>query len=173
LGTSDVFDYLVKPISRDVLLSTLDRLGLHGGTILIVDDEPDALQLFRRMLASSGHRYRVLLATDGSQALNILEGYRPDLILLDLVMPNMDGFQLLAKREQEPLLRDIPIVVISARDPAGQPIVSNALAITRGGGLSMQQLLASIRAMGEILSIAGQVGDPEPTTAPSAQPAYG
>jgi CheY-like chemotaxis protein len=172
-AASGVYDHLVKPISREALLGALDRLGLKGGTVLVVDDEPDVLQLFRRTLASSGHRYRVLLATDGRQALNILREYRPDLILLDLIMPNMDGFQLLEKRSQEPALRDVPIIVISARDPAGQPIVSSALAITRGGGLSVQQLLTSIKVMSGILSVTGQTGGLVPTRVPSAQPVYG
>jgi CheY-like chemotaxis protein len=124
---------------------------------LIVDDEPDALQLFGRMLALPGRGYRVLLARDGREAMGILEQYRPDAILLDLVMPNMDGFQLLEARKGDPALRDIPVVVISARDPAGQPIVSSALAVTRGGGLSVRQLLASIEAVGEILSTTGKL----------------
>jgi CheY-like chemotaxis protein len=148
-------------------------LGLRGGTILIVDDEPDALHLFRRMLASSGHRYRVLLATDGRQALDSLQEHCPDLMLLDLVMPNMSGFQLLERKSQEPALRDVPIIVTSARDPLGQPIMSSALAVTRAGGLSAQQLLASIKAMSGILSASGQVDDPMSTKTPSAQPAYG
>lgn len=140
---------LVKPISRDALLSALDQLGVESGTVLVVDDEPDALQLFGRMLASSERAYRVLLARDGQEALAILhdchaEGNDPDVVLLDLVMPNLDGFQLLAMREQDPAFVDIPIVVISARDPAGQPIVSSALAVMRGGGLSIPQVLTSI-----------------------------
>ena len=53
-------DYLIKPISRDDLLAALDRLEIEVKTILIVDDEPDVLRLFRRMLASAGRNYRVL-----------------------------------------------------------------------------------------------------------------
>jgi signal transduction histidine kinase/CheY-like chemotaxis protein len=158
-------DRLVKPVSREALLGALDRLGITEGTVLIVDDEPDALQLFGRMLASSGRGYRVLLARDGQEALNVLGECRPDVILLDLVMPNMDGFQLLERRGQDPALRDIPIIVVSARDPAGRPIVSNALAVMRAGGLSAHTLLACIRAIGETLSITDQPADPMPTAA--------
>lgn len=160
LGTSD---RLVKPVSREALLDALGRLGLEGETILIVDDEPDALQLFGRMLTSSEIGYRPLLARDGREALDILRDCRPDAILLDLIMPNMDGFGFLEMRNRDPALRDIPVIVVSARDPAGQPIVSNALAVTRGGGLSALQLLASIEAISRTLSPAGQVGDPVPT----------
>ncbi len=111
---------------------------------MIVDDEPDALQLFGRMLASLEHEYHVLLARDGQEALGILDQCRPDVILLDLVMPNLDGFQLLERKHADPALRDIPVVIVSARDPVGQPIVSSALAMTRRGGLSVQQLIAGI-----------------------------
>jgi len=132
---------------------------LQGKTILVVDDEPEALRLFRRMLASTGRGYRVLRAANGRQALAILRSERPDAILLDLVMPEMDGFQLLAAKNADPALRDIPVVAISARDPAGQPILSNALAVTRGGGLSTPQLLACIEALSRILSPAGRAAE--------------
>ena len=155
-----VSDYLVKPVPQQTLLDALQKLGLPGGTVLIVDDEPDALQLFRRMLGAAHQGYRVLLARDGQEALRVVHERRPDAILLDLVMPNMDGFQLLALREKDGALRDIPIIVVSAQDPAGQPVVSSTLAITHRGGLSARQLLTSIRAISQSLSAAGPVADP-------------
>jgi CheY-like chemotaxis protein len=157
--------YLVKPVSQEALLTELDRLGLAEGTILIVDDDPDALQLFRRMLSSARQDYRVLLARDGYEALGVLRQSRPDVILLDLIMPNMDGYQLIALREQDEALRDIPIIVVSAQDPTGQPVVSSALAVTHRDGLSARQLLTSIRALSQALSAAGQLGDPTPPAA--------
>jgi len=165
-GALGASDYLVKPISQDALLETLGRLHLRGRTALIVDDEPDAQRLFRRMLVASGRGYRVLRATEGRHALNILREQRPDVVLLDLVMPDMDGFQLLAAKSADPALRDIPVVIISARDPAGQPIVSNALAVTRRDGLSMPQLLRCIEAISEVLSIEGPTADRGPSEAP-------
>jgi signal transduction histidine kinase/CheY-like chemotaxis protein len=151
-----ISDYLVKPVSRDDLLAALDRLDLGGKTVLIVDDEPDALRLFRRMLASAERDYRVLRARDGREALDILREQRPDAMLIDLVMPNMDGFQLLEAKSQDPALRDIPAIVVSARDPAGQPIVSNALAVMCRGGLSAHRLLTCIKSLSETLSTIGQ-----------------
>lgn len=162
-GALGISDYLVKPISRNTLLAALDRLNLKGKTLLIVDDEPEALRLFRRMLVSSGRGYRMLKATDGREAMKILCEQGANAVLLDLVMPKMDGFRFLAEKSQYPALCDIPVVVISARDPTGQPIVSNAVAATQGGGLSMPQLLACIEAISGILSTAGQAGDPAAT----------
>jgi len=162
-GDLGIANYLVKPISRERLLGVLDQLDLDGKTVLIVDDEPDALQLFWRMLASAGRGYRVLTAADGREAMHLLHTQRPDVMLLDLVMPEMDGFQLLVAMHEDPALRDIPSIVISARDPFGQPIVSKTLAVTRGGGISTAQLLDSIESLSRILAPASQTGSPERT----------
>jgi len=162
-----VVDYLVKPVGREVLLASLDRLGRPVQTVLIVDDAPDALQLFGRMLDMAGRGYRVWRASDGSQALEICRMQRPDVILLDLMMPEMDGFQFLRARKMEPTLAEVPVILISARDPLGKPIVSNVLALTRKDGLSVQQLLAGVEALKQILSPANLPTDPAlPATAP-------
>src|SRR5689334_11319748 len=63
---------LIKPITRDKMLATLDRLGITNGTVLIVDDEPDILHLLGRMLTASGRDYRILQARDGQEALDIM-----------------------------------------------------------------------------------------------------
>ena len=148
-----VSDYLVKPISRDALLAALDRLQLDGKTILIVDDEPDVLRLFRRILASAQRGYQVFRATSAQQARHILREQQPDVVLTDLIMPDMDGFQLIAEMQQDPRLRDIPIVATSARDPSGQPIASKSLAVICGDGIAMPQLLAAIEALVNTLSM--------------------
>jgi signal transduction histidine kinase/CheY-like chemotaxis protein len=146
--------YLVKPISREALLGAIEKLEKEKPieTILLVDDEPDARQLFRRILASSPKEYRVLRASDGKRALQILRSQKVDAVLLDLMMPTMDGFQFLAIKNEDPQLSQVPVILISARDPQGQPIASNALAVTRGGGLSMPQVLACIETLSSILA---------------------
>jgi len=161
-----VAGYLTKPISREVLLGTLSRLPLRGNTVLVVDDEPDAQQLFWRMLAAEPG-YRVLTASNGREAMDILHREQPAVVLMDLVMPEMDGFRLLEARSQDPALRDIPFVVISARDPAGEPIVSDALAVMRGGGISIPQVLACIEAISRILGGVERITDPAAKAAPS------
>jgi signal transduction histidine kinase/CheY-like chemotaxis protein len=136
---------LTKPILRAALLETLRMAGIEKGTVLIVDDEPDDLQLFGRMLASQQNEYRTLIARDGVEALEILEQVRPDVILLDLVMPNMDGFQFLEERGRNPEFRNIPVIIVSAQDSSNQPIVSSSFAMTQGGGLSISQLVDAIQ----------------------------
>ena len=163
-GVLGVTGYLLKPIAREALWAELDRLD-PVKTVLVVDDEPDALQLFGRMLEAAGRDYRVLRASNGREALDLLRWQRPDVILCDLVMPEMDGYQLLGAINQDSALRDIPVIIISARDPLGQPIVSNALAVTVRDGLSVQQVLLCIKALSAILSRGGQAGDPTPPAA--------
>lgn len=151
-GVLGVSGYLVKPVAHQALFALIDSLPIQGKTVLLVDDEPDALRLFQRMLISSGRGYRVLRATNGRQAKELLRTQHPHLIILDLVMPEMDGFQLLIEKNRDPSLRDIPAIVVSARDPVGQPIVSQSLAVLRGGGISIHRLLATIEAMIKVLS---------------------
>ena len=157
---------LVKPVFRETLLEALDRLNISEGLVLIVDDEPDALQLFRRMLTSSERNYRILLARDGQEALTVLQEHRPDVILLDLVMPNMDGFQLLEMKRRHAIWQRIPVIIISARDPAGQPIVSSMVAATLSNGLSISQVLATVEALSKVLATGGPIDVPAPTAAP-------
>lgn len=147
LGALGASDYLVKPIRREALLAAVDRVVGRNKRILLVDDEPDALQLFSRMLVEADRGYRVIRAESGQLALQFLRHERPDAILLDLVMPEMNGFQFLSAIRADQDLRKIPLILISARDPIGQPIVSGGLAVTYCNGLSMQQLLASIEAL--------------------------
>ncbi len=161
-GALGAHGYLVKPVSREALLGAIDRLPARPHTILVVDDEPEALQLFWRMLRSARRGYRVLTATSGGQALQLLREDPPDALLLDLVMPDMDGFQLLQAKNADAALRDIPAVVVSARDPAGQPAVTGSLAVLRGGGLSAPQLLACIEGLSRLLGPAREPEDPAP-----------
>lgn len=167
LGRSDaarqlgVVDYLVKPVDRTTLLSALQTLGNGVETVLLVDDETEALHLFARMLASADADYRVLRATNGHQALGMLRGRRPDVMLLDLRMPGMDGFRVLAEKNKDEAIRDIPVVVISARDPVGGPIVGNALTAACQGGLSVRKVMTCVQAISEILSPSVEPGDRE------------
>ena len=155
-----VVRYLVKPVTREVLLSTLEDLDKDVESVLLVDDQREVLRLFSRMLSSAERGYRVLRATNGQRALSLLRQRKPDVMLLDLIMPGMDGFQVLQEKSQDPSIRDIPIVVISSRDPGGEPIVSDTLTVTRGGGIGLRDLLDCIQSVTEVLS---------PSTQPDGQ----
>ena len=81
-------------------------------TILVVDDNPQMHQLYRAALARSG--YRLLVASSGAEALLVLSNHFPDLILLDLAMPTMDGLEFLRVLREQPEWRNIPVIVITA-----------------------------------------------------------
>jgi signal transduction histidine kinase/CheY-like chemotaxis protein len=153
----DVPEMLVKPITQEVLLSALDKLSVSSPvqSILLVEDEPDAQKLFVRMLTSAGRGYRVARAGNGAQALRMLTRQSFDVILLDLVMPEMDGYQFLRLRGEDPRLQSIPVILISAQDTRGHMIVSSFVAAARPGGISVQQLLDSVQALRAILSPGG------------------
>jgi|AP45_3_1055517.scaffolds.fasta_scaffold16725_1 signal transduction histidine kinase/CheY-like chemotaxis protein len=109
-------DYLVKPLDYSRLLPlTLNLCGAStNGSVLIVDDDSSARELARRALEPSG--FDVLEAPDGFAALRLLEVHRPDAIVLDLMMPGLDGFQVHEKLQDNPELSSIPVVVFSAMD---------------------------------------------------------
>ncbi len=151
-GLPGAMSYLVKPVTRKILLSTLDGLGGGLRRLLVVDDDAEMLQLLTRILASAQRGYRVLRARNGQRALSLLRERKPDAMLLDLVMPGSDGFQVLREKQRDAAIRHIPVVVISARDPHNEPIVSESLRVAREGGLTASELVACIRSLTTILS---------------------
>lgn len=147
-----VVEYLIKPLSQEKLLAALARLGPAIKTVLLVDDEEDELHLFARMIEADAQRYALLQVTTGQRALSMLRSRRPDLLLLDLIMPGMNGFQVLAEKARDPAIAAIPVIIISSRDPAGDPLIGNTLTVTHGAGFTQRNLVTSIQALGEILA---------------------
>lgn len=84
----------------------------------------------------------------------------------------LSGFQLLALKQADPALCSIPVLVISARDFAGQAILSNAVGVTRLGGLSLHQLLACVESLSRVLSPLRPSADPAPAASDRASQAY-
>jgi adenylate cyclase len=112
LGASE---YLVKPIDRDKLIRVLRQLCTPlGGSILVVDDDQISRAGLRNALQQAG--WQVAEADNGQIALTRLNEARPSAILLDLMMPEMDGFEFLEEVRRHEEWRDIPIIVITARD---------------------------------------------------------
>ena len=111
-------DYLVKPVQKSVLLNTLGKhLRTTSGpstNILVVDDDPATLEVVSDTLRSGG--YTPHAVSSGKEALELLSKVRMDAILLDLMMPEMDGFDVLRTIRENPELEEIPVFVVTAKD---------------------------------------------------------
>ncbi len=108
-------DYLIKPVDRGKLVETLTAIcGQGGGHALLVDDDEVVRRSVRQALAPLG--WQVTEAANGLLAVELLGSARPDVIILDLMMPQMDGFELLDELRARSEWREIPVVVITARD---------------------------------------------------------
>jgi CheY-like chemotaxis protein len=107
-------DYLVKPILEEELVHALDRLNKSGKIhqVMVIDDDPNDLRLMEKILNESG-RYKAILAEGGRRGWEMLNTKAPDAIILDIFMPEMDGFSILEKLRDDPLLRNIPVLVVS------------------------------------------------------------
>jgi CheY-like chemotaxis protein len=143
-------DYLVKPITEDELRHALERVKRDRvvNKILIVDDDPSALQLLRRILAAQPH-YQVLEALGGAQALVMVQNDKPDLILLDLMMPEIDGFTVLETVKSDPATHDIPVIIVTAKDITTEDrerLNGKLAALYNKGMFTAEQLLADILA---------------------------
>jgi CheY-like chemotaxis protein len=108
--------YLTKPIDRERLVAILSRLRAAGapGSVIVVEDDEDQRQLVRAILGARG--WRVREAANGRLALDAIAAELPDVIVLDLMMPEMDGFELVAALQAKAAWREIPVVVVTALD---------------------------------------------------------
>jgi signal transduction histidine kinase/CheY-like chemotaxis protein len=108
--------YLTKPIDRERLHRMVSRFraSARPTRVLLVDDDKDQRERLRGWL--EGEQWAVQESGNGREALSRLQADKPDVILLDLMMPEMDGFAVVAALQKEPRWRDIPVIVITARD---------------------------------------------------------
>jgi len=110
-------DYLVKPILKPVLIETIQkyvsRQGLDDSSILLVDDDPKSLELLEETLRSAG--YETQSVQTGSRALEVLSSKIVDAVLLDLLMPGMDGFEVIRHIREKENLQGLPIFVMTGK----------------------------------------------------------
>ncbi len=143
-------DYLVKPILEQDLITALDRLDREEGRhrVLVVDDQPDDRNLLRRMVESQ-EGYEVIEAGSGQEAILLVHQRRPHIIILDLMMPEMDGFAVLEALKADESTRAIPIIVVTAKEltERDRQLLNHRIeALIQKGVLRQEELLEDVAA---------------------------
>ncbi len=143
-------EYFTKPIDWNRLTAVLRRLRGTGagGHALVVEDEPATQELLQRNLERDG--WSVALAANGRMAIEALAARPPEIILLDLLMPEMDGFEFLDELRRRPEWHRIPVAVITSKDLTAEDrrrLNGRVARIIQKGTLSLDELAATVRAL--------------------------
>jgi signal transduction histidine kinase/DNA-binding response OmpR family regulator len=110
-------DYLLKPILEEDLVNVLKKLDGHEGRqrVLVIDDNPEDRRLVQKSFENH-NEYEIIFAENGEQALVELGSNKPNVVILDLFLPDINGFTLLETIREDPSLRDIPVIIYTAGD---------------------------------------------------------
>ncbi len=140
-------EHLTKPVDPALLLSTLEAVaGTRDREVLIVDDDVATRNLFRRILVREG--WHVREAADGKGALSQLDKKRPTLMLLDIMMPNIDGFDVLKAVRARDDLMDLPVIVVTSKDLTREEtdwLKAHAGDVIRKGETGRSDLVAALK----------------------------
>lgn len=134
------------PIPEEGLLGSLGQLNGRVQSIAIIEDDPQATLLLRRILQTRGE-YRIFEAHDGAEGLEMVRRERPDLVLLDLMMPGMDGFAVLEALKADEALSNMPVIVITAKElthAERQRLSSRTDKLMQKGSFTDEELLEEI-----------------------------
>jgi CheY-like chemotaxis protein len=147
LGASE---YLTKPINRERLVSVLHKYCLkhRDSSILVVEDDPDVRSMLSHTLTKEG--WEVSEAENGRQGLERVRNDAPGAIILDLMMPEMDGFEFVAELRKNEEYASIPVIVVTAKDVTPEDhrrLNGHVERIIQKGAMSPEDLLATIRSL--------------------------
>ncbi len=147
--TLEVEDYLVKPIDVDRLARSINRIThrVPQRNLLLIDDDEASLESMSRILGAAG--WHTTSARNGKEGLDLLAKTRPAAIVLDLIMPEMDGFEFLHHLRSHPQMLSIPVIVMSGKDPSPEErafLLERADTVIKKGKLTSAELLAAVKA---------------------------
>ncbi len=139
---------LNKPVTTQQLLGEIERFQ-EIYRVLVIDDEQGFCQLVKQMLESTGHPFELDYAHNGQDGLRRMQARRPDLVLLDLGLPDINGFQVLDDMQQEPKLADIPVILLTAASFTEDVLAhsSSQMVISRPDGFQMNEVLQCLQAV--------------------------
>lgn len=165
LADLGVADYLVKPVDRSRLGRVLADVG-DVERVVIVDDDAEMVRLLTAMVRSLRPGCRIWQALDGERALALIRAHRPGVVLLDLLMPGMDGQAVLRQLRADAELRDTPVVVVTAGAAVSESVAGEISAVSRREWLGADELCRCLR------GILGSLGPaPDSLGAPSGEQA--
>jgi threonine synthase len=133
---------------QEGLLAALERLDVRVKSVAIIDDDPNAVRLLKRILQARGH-YILYEAYNGREGLEMVRRERPDMVLMDLMMPDLDGFGMLQAMKADDALKDIPVIVVSAKELTPNErkrLAGQAQGLLQKGSFTDQDLLGDIHA---------------------------
>lgn len=132
---------ILKPITKQGLEAIVRAVQPTPQRVLVVDDDADARRLFTRMLTAISPGLEADMAEDGEEALQKMRDFAPDLVLLDIMLPKLDGWGVLAEKQKDQRLRSIPTYLLSAQDPDNDPFTSPVLLAALGERTPFAKLL--------------------------------
>ena len=144
-------DYLVKPVTRPDIEEALSKVAGPVHSILLVDDEPEVLMLWTRMLRMCDGSLEIRTASTGADALAALRAAPPDLLLLDIVLPDMSGWEVLRRKNEDESLAGVAVILATAQDPSEEPLRSQGMLVTFEEGITLRKLLRCSIAASAIL----------------------
>jgi signal transduction histidine kinase/CheY-like chemotaxis protein len=137
--------YLIKPVGRDDVLNALEQADAVARRVLVIDDDEDFVRLVRRFLESSGQGYRIASAHSGAEGLALAQQLRPDVILLDMQLPDVSGAHVAHQLRANEALADIPIIVVSGQEFAPTfDLAGASLVLSKAHGFSASELVKMI-----------------------------
>ncbi|MCI0474795.1 MAG: ATP-binding protein, partial [Anaerolineales bacterium] len=164
-----IANFLLKPVSREEFLGAIAALARPLREVLVVDDDPQLVDLFSRMLQSAGEAYRPIRAFGGKDALARLRNQSVDLILLDLMMPEVDGLAVLRAIKEDPALAPIPVIVISAMYPETMEMARELFVqLTRTQSGTISETLSVVQALLGALPPRTPAGQVAPASPPAS-----
>jgi CheY-like chemotaxis protein len=153
------YDFLRKPINRQQVLQVMAKYDLLAErrraskmptSVLVIDDDPKNTRLVQAMLKP--YNIEVLLAHDATSGIKLAKARKPDLVILDLMMPEVDGFAVVSELRSDPATEGTPILIYTAKNisPADRQLLQgNIQAIVRKGDFSKERFLEIVYRRGE------------------------